>query len=96
MAKVKEIQVCGGKFFDHLYYACVDYIKCRNEGVDREKLNFTVTLDSGETKHITFRQEDDGVHVYGDFEGMPNFLQWSQRVLGVDSGSATSYQESDR
>ena len=82
MAMVKEIQVCGGHLFQSLGDACVDYLQCVASGVDRQKLNFSVLLDNGKTKHITFRQEDDGIHVYGDFASMPDAYQWAKRVLG--------------
>ena len=81
MATVKEIQVCGGRIFGSLYEACQDYIQCVDEGIDREKLNFSIVLSSGEIKHITIRQVDevdDGVVAYGDFEGLPNALEWAQ------------------
>ena len=55
MAKVKEVQICGGRVTEELYFACAEYIKCVDEGIDREKLNFAVELDDGTTKHITFR-----------------------------------------
>jgi len=80
MAKVKEIQVCGGHLYDNLLGAFSDYLRCLADGVDREKVNFSVVLDDGKVNHITFRQEDDGIHVYGDFEGMPNALEWAQRL----------------
>ena len=79
MAKVKEIQICGGKISTSLYKACKEYVKVIDEGwIDREKLSFTIILPSKEVKHITIRQEDDGMLAYGDFEGLPNFLEWSQ------------------
>jgi phosphosulfolactate synthase (CoM biosynthesis protein A) len=82
MARVQEIQVCGGGITDRLYNACSEYIRQVNNDIDRQKLNFTVVLDNGETKHITFRQMEDGIHVYGDFEFMPNALEWTMRVTG--------------
>jgi len=78
MAKVKEIQVCGGKLFYSLYDACQDYIECVDNGIDREKFNFSITLSSGEVKHITIRETDEGLVAYGDFEGLPNALEWAQ------------------
>ena len=77
MAKVKDIQICGGEITTTLYDTCLKYIRAIDQGVDREKLHFTIALDDGSTKHITFRQMDDGIHVYGDFEVMPDFLEWS-------------------
>ena len=78
MAKVKEIQVCGSDLFTDLYCACENYIQVVNDGVDREKLNFSIELKDGQVKHITIRQTEDGIVAYGDFEGLPNALEWSQ------------------
>lgn len=80
MAKVKEIQICGVVLTTRLLNACREYIGAIKTGTDREKLNFTIELDNGEIKHITFRQMEDGIHVYGDFEGMPNALERAKRV----------------
>jgi len=84
MAKVREIQSCGGKISLRLMDACFDYLEDVIDGTDRSKLNFSIETDSGDIKHITFCQEDNGIHVYGDFEGMPNFLEWAQ--LHVNNG----------
>ena len=82
MATVKEIQVCGGRIFTMLSDACLDYIQCIARGTDREKIHFAVVLADGQVKHITFRQEDEGVVVYGDFEGLPSFFDYAQEVTG--------------
>lgn len=79
MAQVRELQVCGGHIYNKLYEACQDYIGCVDSGIDREKLNFAVELDDFTVKHITFRETGDGLEVYGDFEGMPDALEWAQR-----------------
>ena len=79
MAKVKEIQVCGGRIVGTLGDACLEYLAML-ETTDREKLHFSIILDSGKVKYITFRQMDDGIHVYGSFEGMPNALEWAKRL----------------
>lgn len=84
MPKVKEIQVCGGTIIKPAYHGtladiCLAYLQDVIQGTDREKIRFTVILDDDTVKDITFRQEDDGIQVYGDFEGIPNFLEWSKR-----------------
>ena len=76
MATVKEIQVCGGRIFTMLSDACLEYLDCVAKGIDREKLNFSVVMPDGKVKHITFRQEDDCIVAYGDFEGLPNFIEY--------------------
>ena len=78
MATVKEIQVCGGRLVSSLEGACQEYLHCLLEGTDREKINFFITLANGEAKHITIRQEGNRVIAYGDFEGLPNALEWAQ------------------
>jgi len=78
MATVKEIQVCGGRLFGSLYEACQEYIKCVDDGIDREKLNFSIALSDGKVKHITIRQMGNIVVAYGDFEGLPSALEWAQ------------------
>ena len=78
MAMVKEIQVCGRKVHEMLSEACLDYLECIANGTDREKISFVVILANGETKHITIRQEDNRVVAYGDFDGLPNALEYAQ------------------
>ena len=78
MATVKEIQVCGGKIHTFLSTACLDYLECLARGTDREKMNFAITQANGEVKHITIRQEDDRIVAYGDFEGLPNAIDYAQ------------------
>ena len=47
----------------------------------RAKLNFTIKLPDGTIKSITIRDEDDQTVAYGDFEGLPDFLDYSKEVL---------------
>ena len=82
MTKVKEIKICGDIVSNRLYNACREYVGAIKLGTDKPELNFTIQLDNGEVKHITFRQMDDGIQVYGDFTGMPNALEWAKRVTG--------------
>jgi len=79
MATVNEIQVCGRSLHKMLSEACLDYLECIARGTDREKINFSIILSNGEVKHITIRQEDDRVVAYGDFEGLPNVLEWVEK-----------------
>lgn len=78
MAKVKEIQVCGGRIYYNLADACMEYLMCLVRGTDRAKIHFTIILSNGKHKSITIRQEDDEVVAYGDFEGLPNALEYAQ------------------
>ena len=79
MAKVREIQVCGGIICTTLEDTCRKYLSAVSQGVDREKLHFSIILDTGEGGEITFRDWDGSIEVYGDFNGMPDFLEWSRR-----------------
>ena len=81
-AIVTEIQVCGGKITSNLKQACEEYLHCLEAGIDREKLNFIITLPDGSIKHITIRQEDDYVVAYGGFEGLPSALEYASEVTG--------------
>ena len=78
MATVKEIQVCGYRIANNLREACQDYLRCLEEGTDREKIHFCILLANGEIKSITMRQDGDRVVAYGDFEGLPSILEWGQ------------------
>jgi len=79
MAKVREIQSCGGKIFQELSHGCYDYLDSISNGTDRPKLNFAIECDDGVTRQITIRQTDNGIEVYGDFEGMPDFVEWCKK-----------------
>ena len=74
---VKEIQVCGHRLHTNLASACRDYLDCLASGIDREKIHFSFLLPNGESKSITIRQDGDRVIAYGDFEGLPNALEWA-------------------
>ncbi len=81
MAKVHSIQVCGLDYYNNLEDACLDYVNHSiNETPDSPpmKIHFAIDLDDGTTKSITFRHEGKTLHVYGDFEGIPDFLEWSK------------------
>lgn len=85
MASVREIQVCGGKIVSTLEEACKEYLHCLEEGTDREKIHFWIALDSKEgSRAITFRQWGDAVEVYGDFDGLPNFLEWTKDKMSEE------------
>lgn len=93
MAKVKQIQICGGPIAATLTDACAAYIREIALGTDRAKLHFAIVLDDGSIKYITFRQEDDGIHAYGNFEGIPDFLEWSTRMERAEMEDADREEE---
>jgi len=76
-AKVIEIQVCGGRLFNNLADACGNYLECLEDHTDREKIHFCIELPDGLTKSITIRQEGNKMVAYGDFDGLPNFLDYA-------------------
>ena len=79
MTKVVDIQVCGSHISHNLEDMCKEYLEClKSEFYPPLKLNFAIILSNGETKHITIRQEDEGMVAYGDFEGLSNFLEWAK------------------
>jgi len=76
-AKVIEIQVGGTSNCDSLQTACDLFLF----GISlRSKINFAIELPNGEIKSITIRDEDDETIAYGDFEGLPSFLDYCEEV----------------
>ena len=75
-ATVTEIQVCGSPICNSLTEACKVFLKEQGP----PKLHFTIRLPNGEVKHIVIRDEDDCTVAYGDFRGLPDFLQYSQHL----------------
>jgi hypothetical protein len=84
-AIVKEIQVGGGLCFKNLEDACKCYTDMLKQEVARTKMLFAIELPSGEVKQITIRDEDGETVAYGDFEGLPSFLDYSKTVLMENS-----------
>jgi len=82
-AVVKEIQVGGGRTYKSLEEACREYVDMisTNSGY-YAKINFTIKLPNGQIKSITIRDEDNETVAYGDFDGLPNFLDYSKEVVG--------------
>jgi len=80
-AIVKEIQIAGGHISHDLIDACEELIDV-NEHYDAPlKLHFTIVLPNKEIKSITIRQEGDEIVAYGDFDGLPDFLEYAEGVV---------------
>ena len=80
---VTEMQICGLTLKDNLADAFREYLRLvDNNLTDREKINFSVRLPNGKTKSITIRQEEGVVVAYGDFEGLPDALEYAQEITG--------------
>lgn len=80
-AIVTQIQVAGGPIYTSLEKACVAFINMRaNYDPMTTKIHFTIQLPNGETKTITIRDEDKKTVAYGDFEGLPSFLDYAKEV----------------
>ena len=75
LAKVREIQVNGYYICRNIRDACK---KLLADDGSLEKLNIAVILKDGSVKHLTIRQEDDCIYAYGDFAGLPDFLEYAQ------------------
>jgi hypothetical protein len=85
-AIVKEIQVGGYEVAHSLEVACGKYLDMLYSGRPyRSKMIFVIELPNGETKQITIRDEDDEMVAYGDFEGLPDFLEYAKIVEEEDS-----------
>lgn len=85
-ATIKEIQVGGGVCVHSLEEACKEFVKMASRSSEtgyRAKLNFTIKLPDGQMKTITIRDEDEETVAYGDFKGLPDFLDYSKEVLGT-------------
>ena len=91
-AKVTEIQVGGVESADNLYSACLKYVDMADsQDLPKAKINFTIELPDGKLKSITIRDEDNETVAYGDFEGLPNFLDYAKEVLKEEeNGNNTS------
>ena len=84
-AIVSSIQVGGIYNVDSLEKACRQYIEMveiASDGGYRAKIQFIIKLPNNEVKMITIRDEDTETVAYGDFEGLPSFLEYSKEVLG--------------
>lgn len=83
-AIVREIQIGGGRIVDSLEAACREYIRMvDNSGEDgyRAKLCFILELPIGEVKQITIRDTDSQTVAYGDFGGLPSFLDYAKKEV---------------
>lgn len=76
-AIVKQIQVGGICEAKSLEEACEKYTQ---PTIMRSKIYFLIKLPNGEEKSITIRDEDDETVAYGDFEGLPSFLDYAKEV----------------
>ena len=80
-AIVTEIQVGGMTLVSNLQEACRQYVNLMNlEECPRAKIHFSIRLPNGEMRSITIRDEDGETVAYGDFEGLPGFLDYAQEV----------------
>jgi len=81
-AIVTGIQVGGGKMCYTLEDACNAFNEMmRAWEAPRTKMHFTIQLSNGEVKTITIRDEDDETVAYGDFVGLPSFLDYAEEVI---------------
>lgn len=86
-AIVKEIQIGGGVCVTSLEEACKEFVKMISRSSDsgyRAKILFAIELPTGTVKVITIRDEDKQTVAYGNFEGLPDFLEYSKDVLSKE------------
>lgn len=80
-AVVTHIQVGGGVYANSLEEACVEFLGMVSSSSGyRAKINFTIKLPDGTIKTITIRDEDEETVAYGDFAGLPDFLEYSREI----------------
>ena len=77
-AIVREIQVGGMYNAGSLEEACAMY---NNERPTRSKIIFVIELPNKDVKQITIRDEENETVAYGDFDGLPSFLEYAKEVL---------------
>ena len=81
VAKVTEIQVGGGKVAKTLEEACREYVRIsEDEQGFRPKINFAIRCPDGKTRTITIRDEDSSTIAYGDFVGLPSYLEYASEL----------------
>lgn len=74
-ATVEFIQIGGRYIIRSLRDMCNLYTQLDQKGaLDRDKIHFCIRLPDGSHKHITVRQQDNGVIAYGDFDGLPSLM----------------------
>jgi len=78
-AIVKEIQVGGFYGAKSLEDACEKYSHMES---GRPKIIFLIKCTDGELRQITIRDEDNQTVAYGDFEGLPSFLEYAKEEVG--------------
>lgn len=76
-AVVKEIQINGG-----LIVSDLDSAVKRLSYEGPQKIHFCIEMPDGSLKGISFRQEGQEVLAYGDFEGLPDFIDVVEAVSG--------------
>ena len=80
-AIVTEIQVGGGTICHSLEKACITFKGMVDaQECPRTKIRFGILLPNGQGKTITIRDEDGQTVAYGDFDGLPNFLDYAEEV----------------
>ena len=73
IAKVVYIQVGGGLNATSLEDACKKFL---SKDSPRDKIHFLIELPSGEQRWITIRDDDGETVAYGNFVGLPDFLEY--------------------
>ena len=79
-AIVSAIQVGGIWEVHTLEQACRQYLAIiDSKGGYRPKMQFIIDLPDNNTKMITIRDEDNVTVAYGNFEGLPSFMDYVER-----------------
>ena len=81
-AVVKQIQVGGIGIYHSLEAACSGFQRMIN-GTEcyRTKMIFVIKLPDGSIRLITIRDDDNETVAYGDFEGLPSFLDYAKELF---------------
>ena len=81
LAVVKSIQVGGAVDVSSLRSMCSALVEILEEG-GPIKIYFGILLPNGEERSITIRDDEGQTYAYGDFEGLPSFLDFAQEITG--------------
>ena len=86
-AVVTQIQVGVATQAARLQAAITAAYFAPEEFAARPKLIFVIKCNDGQTRQITIRDEDTETVAYGDFAGLPSFLEYAREAVGgIENG----------
>ena len=80
MNEVVSIQIGGAILANNLEDACREFVRSSQDYNLPFKIRFSIRTNDG-VKYITIRDDLNKTYAYGNFEGLQNFLEFSQEIL---------------